>query len=42
MSLTDKFNNIGKVIGYSNQEVNIYNDRNFPSYPNHDLFQSLL
>lgn len=42
VSLTDKFNNQGKVLGYSNQEVNIYNDRNFPAYPNHDLFKSLL
>lgn len=28
----------GKVIQYSNQVVNVFNDRNYPAYPNHDLF----
>ena len=32
----------GKIVAYSNQLVNIYNDRNFPSYPNHDSFKSII
>lgn len=42
IGLGDKVNNHFKAIGYSNQEVLIYNDRNYPSYPNHDLFTNLV
>lgn len=42
IGLSDKLNNMGKIVAYSNQLVNIYNDRNFPSYPNHDLFPGLV
>jgi hypothetical protein len=31
-----------KAVAYSNQLVNIYNDVNFPAYPNHDLFKNLV
>lgn len=30
VGISDHLNNQGKVVGYSNQLVNIYNDRNFP------------
>jgi isopenicillin-N N-acyltransferase-like protein len=29
-------------VGYSNQLVQIFNDKNFPAYPNHDLFTNLV
>lgn len=42
VGITDKLNAQGKVVAYSNQLVQIYNDKNFPAYPNHDLFKSLV
>lgn len=42
LGLADHLNVQGKVVAYSNQQVSIYNDRNFPAYPEHDLFPSLL
>lgn len=38
----DKHNNEFKIVEYSKETVNIFNDRNFPSYTDHDIFQSLL
>lgn len=38
----DKYNNQFKAIEYSHQVVNVFNDRNYPTYPNHDQFQSLV
>ena len=31
-----------KAVAYSNQQVSIFNDANFPAYPNHDLFRNLV
>ena len=31
-----------KAVGYSSSTVNIYNDRNFPAYHNHDKFENLV
>ena len=31
-----------KAMAYSSQQVNIFNDVNFPAYKNHDLFKSLV
>lgn len=42
IGIGDKYNNEFKAIEYSHQQVNVYNDRNYPTYANHDQFDSLL
>lgn len=43
VGIGDKYNNQFKAVGYSNQQVSIYNDRNFPQpLVNHDLFPGLV
>lgn len=31
-----------RLVAYSNELVNVFNPRNFPAYPNHDLFPGLV
>jgi hypothetical protein len=42
IGLADTNNNQFKIVEYSHEKVNVFNDKNFPSYPNHDLFQNLV
>ena len=42
LGIGDKTNDYFKLLEYSYQEVNIYNDKNFPTYRNHDQFDSLV
>lgn len=42
IGIGDEYNNEFKVVEYGWEDVNIYNDRNFPIYNNHDRFESLV
>jgi len=42
IGLTDKLSNTGKVVQYSDEAVTFFNDRSFPTYPDHDAFTNLI
>jgi hypothetical protein len=42
IGLTDKLSNTGKVVQYSDESVTFFNDRSFPTYPDHDAFTNLI